>query len=112
MSAFDFDYAELKGILTCTASFVDPNCNHLIACADDCASSTCIACKDPSSNSQCQAQELTSGSCTSFVQNAAGCLATALILQAQVCNPNPGLVGAPEPFGQWLGPVVAEFCGQ
>jgi hypothetical protein len=109
MAPFDFDYTELKGLLTCAASFVDPTCNHNIACTVDCAASTCIACTDPASNEQCQAQELQTGTCASLVTTASPCLATALILQAQVCN--PALAGSPEPFGQWLGPVVAEFCG-
>jgi hypothetical protein len=109
LSAFDFDYVELKGILACVAPFVDPSCNHNIACVNDCAASSCMACSGAANNLACQTQELASGGCSGLATNAAPCVATALLVNAGLCN--PGLPVPSEAFGQWLAGVGSEFCG-
>jgi hypothetical protein len=108
LSAFDYDYTELKGLIACVAPFVDPACNHSSACVSDCANATCDRCPDPATTLQCEANELANGVCTPYVQNVMGCVGTAIALKAPFCNP-----GFPtSAFGQWISVVGSQFCGQ
>jgi hypothetical protein len=108
LSAFDYDFTELQGLLACVAPFVGTSCNHESACVVDCANAVCSRCPDPATALQCETQELTAGgSCASYAGSTVICVGMGTLVNAPFCSPN-----AQGQFGTWIETVGSQFCGK
>jgi hypothetical protein len=103
LQPFVVPFDQGTGIFLCAAPFVSASCNATTGCYTDCETQTCSAC--PASQSDTCAQEVATGSCSTYATAAASCATAAEAGPGAFCNP-----ASYASFGAWLQGVGAFYC--
>ncbi len=109
LSPFDVRFQDGTGIFLCVApceAQIDPMCNQLTGCETDCEDVSCGMCM-PGDVETCKTTVNQGGQCSNYYFSAFQCIFQSGLGNCQFCDPRMYMS-----FGDWLGSVGQNYCGQ